>query len=220
MRKILGAAALLALGACASGLSEEQCLSGDPASFGFEDGRDGYAVTRVEDRVAQCTRYELNFDRAAYARGWERGNRIFCTPEGALETALNGKGDIRNCLQADLLTRDAFEIGRNSADAKSKYDSAQSRYDSLISTIRNERYTIEKSRRQLVNERDEDARNRLYKRIEEARRDLRRAEDDLYYAEREMRDADRYLDRMEYELSRIRAQIRSRAYDDERRGEE
>jgi len=212
MRKFLPIATLLALGACASGLSEEQCESGDPASFGYEDGRNGYPVTRVEDRVAQCSRYELAFDRGAYARGWEEGNRLFCTPQGALDAALQGRGDILSCPQADLLTRDAFSVGRDYARAKSNFDSARSRYDSLLSKIRSARYTIERSRRQLVNEEDDNARQELYRRIERARRDLREADNDLYYAERQLRDTERDFDRAEYDLSRIQAEIRSRNY--------
>lgn len=49
MRLIFSASLLALMTACATGLSEDQCLTGDARNYGFEDGRDGKALVRAKN---------------------------------------------------------------------------------------------------------------------------------------------------------------------------
>lgn len=213
MKRLLAIAALGMMSACASGLSEQDCLNADPAGIGFEDGRNGKFASAVEDRVSECSRYDLPFEREPYRQGWESGNRVFCTPEGALSVALEGRGDIAACPVADYFTVETFRTGREVYRAEQEYEQAESRYENLISTIRNRRSDIIITERKLRDEPDANQRDELADRIRRFRRELREAENDLDYARYDLRRAERAYDEARYELDRLRVELRRRSLD-------
>ena len=211
-QKSLYAMGMLALlTSCATGLSEEECRSGRAGNVGYEDGINGSRLSRVDDRIEQCARYEISFDDRAYASGWRDGNAIFCTPEGALAVALRGQGDIRACPSASFLTTEAFRIGRAHEAAEDELDSARSEYNSLFSRIDSLRRNIDITARKLRDEPDANQRRELAERLQRYRRDLREVYDKIDYAERRIRYAENDLNRAEYELVRLRTELRRRA---------
>lgn len=207
-RSIYGLAMLAVLTSCATGLSEEECLSGRAGNVGYEDGLNGSQLSRVDDRIEQCARYEIGFDDRAYAAGWRDGNAVFCTPEGALAVALRGQGDIRACPSASFLTTEAFRIGRAYEAAEDELEDARSDYNSLFSRIDSLRRNIDITARKLRDEPDANQRRELADRLQRYRRDLREVYDKIDYAERRIRYARNDLNRAEYELVRLRTELR------------
>lgn len=174
-RWIVAAAAALALGACATGrLGEDDCLAGDFGSVGFADGRAGALAAKVEDRVAECARFGVAVDRAAYAAGREDGLRRLCTVEGGEAFGLDDKryqgvcpGDAEN----DFLA--GYVVGRWLREFLDDVRSAQNGYDFDVDRIENARLAIRKARRVL---RDDDASEDDR---EQARKDIERERDRL-----------------------------------------
>ncbi len=206
--KSLSFLALLALGACATGLSEQACLTGDAESIGFDDGRRGRMAASVLDRVEQCARYELAFDQSAYRAGWAQGNQFFCTPTGALTASLAGEGDLIACAAPDALTIEGYSVGRRVAAAQREYDNAQRRIDSLRSTIRSGRYQIDRVREKIPLIDNEDRRNELRADAERARRNIRNARRELPFARSAQRQAERELYAAQTSLSIFRSRLR------------
>ena len=112
MRARIAILTLLALGGCATGLSERECEIGDWRRIGFQDGRDGQSSARLDDRVRECGRFDIPVDRVLYEDGRREGLTYFCSPRGALDASLRGVGNIGLCSQAEAITQRAFSRRR------------------------------------------------------------------------------------------------------------
>lgn len=80
MRILLGGVLLALLSGCAT-MSAEECRTQPAAALGEKDGRDGYPLSRLERRVADCAKAGVAFDRDAYLPPYREGLKSYCTPQ-------------------------------------------------------------------------------------------------------------------------------------------
>lgn len=81
---ILSACCLISCGGCAT-LSKQECLQGDWYAIGYEDGRDGYAYTRLLNHKKACLDYRVSPDEKEYRRGRDDGLVVYCTEMNGYE---------------------------------------------------------------------------------------------------------------------------------------
>ncbi len=93
MRVLCTALLALVLGACASqpSVSENQCRAGDWQTIGYQDGRSGYASTRLLDHQEACGEFQIYPERSAYLDGWHEGVEEFCTPGNGFSLGERGR---------------------------------------------------------------------------------------------------------------------------------
>lgn len=196
---------------CATGLSEEKCTQGNWESIGFSDGRDGEPLNKLADRTEQCERFDIAVEDTRYRAGWEQGNALFCTPEGALSVALNGRGDVRVCEAPSDLTLRAWRVGRDFHRAENALEQAENNYRNAQNSIRRDRNTISETQKKIRNEKTEDGVKKLEKRLRDTRKRLDRTRRNLPNLEYEITRADiayrrarRDLDDLEFDIRRAR----------------
>ena len=208
MRAILSAAVLVgaavALGSCAT-MSEEQCLAGDWAGQGFNDGAAGYAMSRLGEHAEACVKHGVTPDDSAYRAGWSEGVLRYCTIDNGFRVGAQGGGYAGVCppgVERDFMM--AYEDGRAVhlaeqavADARGRIDSNADRLEELDDKI--EAKQNELRAEGLSDEQRETLRNRI--------RELRREREDT---EREWRRAQRELDDAEERARDVRWRMESR----------
>ena len=122
-------AALVLLGACAS-LTEEECRAGDWFAVGLADGAEGRGTDRLEAHRRACAPAGITPDAEAWAKGRERGLRLYCVPQKAHAVGRQGRAIAEGCTAAELARmRPAWEWGR-------EYRRLELEADSLRSEIR------------------------------------------------------------------------------------
>lgn len=208
MRTVLSAllltGAAVALGSCAT-MSEEQCLAGDWAGQGFNDGAAGYAMSRLGEHAEACGKHGVVPDDAAYRSGWSEGILRYCTIENGFRVGAEGGGYAGVCpagVERDFLI--AYEDGRAIHLAEQAVSEARSRVDSNGYRLEELDDKIEAKQRELRAEGlSEEERDTIRNRI----RELRREREDT---EREWRRAQRELDDAEERARDVRWRMESR----------
>lgn len=208
MRTVLSAllltGAAVALGSCAT-MSEEQCLAGDWAGQGFNDGAAGYAMSRLGEHAEACGKHGVVPDDAAYRSGWSEGVLRYCTIENGFRVGAEGGGYADVCpagVERDFLI--AYEDGRAIHLAEQAVSEARSRVDSNGYRLEELDDKIEAKQRELRAEGlTEEERDTIRNRI----RELRREREDT---EREWRRAQRELDDAEERARDVRWRMESR----------
>ncbi|HMB72905.1 MAG TPA: DUF2799 domain-containing protein [Gammaproteobacteria bacterium] len=79
----------LILCGCA-GISEEQCLSMDWRTIGFEDGANGRPVQSISNYRQACGEYGVTADLDSYRSGHAEGLDTYCRPARAFEEGRRG----------------------------------------------------------------------------------------------------------------------------------
>lgn len=105
-------ATLLVLSGCAT-LSEEECLTADWFSIGFEDGANGYPSNRIGSHREACAKHGVTPDLRQYQDGHEEGLLSFCTARNGFSKARNGyqySGICPPSLEPEFL--DGYQAGR------------------------------------------------------------------------------------------------------------
>ena len=105
-------ASLLVLSGCAT-LSEEECLTADWFSIGFEDGANGYPSNRIGAHREACAKHGVTPDLRQYQDGHEEGLINFCTARNGFSRARNGYQYTGICppsLEPEFL--DGYQAGR------------------------------------------------------------------------------------------------------------
>lgn len=105
-------ASLVVLSGCAT-LSEEECLTADWYSIGFEDGSNGYPASRIGSHREACAKHGVTPDLRDYQDGHEEGLLSFCTARNGFSKARNGyqyNGICPPSLEPDFL--DGYQAGR------------------------------------------------------------------------------------------------------------
>ena len=103
-------ALLTSLAACNS-LSPEECLMADWDLIGFEDGSQGYELSRIGQHRQACAAHGVTPDLSRYEAGFTRGVRTFCTWDKGFTRGSSG-GNYHGQCPADLAG--AFIDGYNS----------------------------------------------------------------------------------------------------------
>ena len=104
---------MLTLVSCAS-LNEDDCLSMDWATLGYEDGAAGHTGKRIGKHREACAKYGVSPNLEAYNSGRNDGLKEYCRPANAYTVGVSGaqyKGVCPSEL-ADEFTH-AYEDGRH-----------------------------------------------------------------------------------------------------------
>jgi len=86
-----GALALaLAVSACASGLSKDECRLADWRTIGYEDGARGVSQSRIGEHRKACADHGVAPDLDAYRSGWQEGVQGYCQPGNGYRLGRSG----------------------------------------------------------------------------------------------------------------------------------
>lgn len=126
----LALVAMVALSGCAS-MDEDECLTVDWRTVGYEDGAAGYSGDRVGQHRKACAKHGVSLDLAAYQSGRDEGLREYCRPQNAFRLGANGGGYNGFCPAEldDDFTR-AYQSGRQLYTLKSRVADAGYQIDS------------------------------------------------------------------------------------------
>lgn len=132
--------ALAALGAglagCASApLNAEQCAAIDWYQLGLADGRQGQALTALNDEITQCRPFDISPDMTAYNRGRDEGLQSYCRPPVLLEATVQSVGDPFVCEPFTSDQTEAFELGRDTREAVVRWQSVQQQYQQIADSL-------------------------------------------------------------------------------------
>jgi len=72
------------LNGCAT-LSKEDCLQGDWKTIGYNDGAQGYTLSRLTEHQQACTEYGVKPDLVAYQAGHAEGLVYYCQPNNGFK---------------------------------------------------------------------------------------------------------------------------------------
>ncbi|WOI54392.1 DUF2799 domain-containing protein [Parvularcula sp. LCG005] len=171
----------VSLTACASRLSQEDCEIGDWSTIGYQDGVDGLPAGKVQDRVKECSRFDIALDQRTYEAGRQSGLEVFCSPEGALDAGYRRVGEINLCPAEAGLARLAYGVGRDYADARANLNRIEDSYRYERQAISGLRSQIRRLRYRLRDARSKEERSEIFADLRYARNRLDRAIDSFYY---------------------------------------
>lgn len=125
------AAAVLAaalLGACSSGMDNNQCAVADWRTIGYEDGLHGLPADRIGVHRVACARHGITPDLAAYTAGRERGLAEYCQPKNGFRVGLHGGGYANVCSGAtEQAFVNGYQWGRQIYDARNDLNNTRAR---------------------------------------------------------------------------------------------
>ncbi|MCA8870015.1 MAG: DUF2799 domain-containing protein [Rhodobacteraceae bacterium] len=93
-------AVLFLLVSC-SGISREDCISGDWRAIGQRDGQAGYGPERLSEQARICKAFGVSPDAAAWEKGRREGVRQYCTPQNAYQLGRKGRPISDLCTASD-----------------------------------------------------------------------------------------------------------------------
>lgn len=106
------AAALLALGGCAS-MNESECRAVDWRTVGYEDGVAGYPGDRIAQHRKACAKHGVTPDLAQYQAGRTEGLHEYCQPSNGFRVGAGGGSYAGVCpAELDGAFVGAYESGR------------------------------------------------------------------------------------------------------------
>ncbi len=197
--RVIGCVVVFLLAVLQSGcatMTQGDCLSGNWARVGYDDGAAGYPPSRLGDHERACAAHGVGVDARTYMDSRERGLDVYCTPHRGFTVGSNGQNYAGVCpfdLERDFLV--GYADGRYVYDAKQLAEQARSDVSSLDYRIRTLRKDVDKTRDRIgkadIEEKDRDSLRHELRRL---RDDLKRAEDDLQQAHRRQHVAERDLD--------------------------
>jgi hypothetical protein len=80
-----------------STLSEKQCKTANWAQLGERDAYEGYGRERLYDHQKACSEYSVAPQTVAYNEGWDKGIRLYCTPQRGFDVGKTGASYRRTC---------------------------------------------------------------------------------------------------------------------------
>ena len=116
------------LGACATGMSKNECALADWQTIGYEDGLRGWPAERIGAHRVACAKHQVTPNLAAYTAGRERGLREYCQPKNGFRAGLPGAGYANVCSgPSEPLFVDSYRYGRQIHDARAELRSTHTR---------------------------------------------------------------------------------------------
>lgn len=101
IRQFAGSVAVaIALSGCAS-LNENECVTVDWQSIGYQDGAMGRPAAYSSQHRKACAKHGVTLDQYAYLQGRDQGLRTYCRPSKGFNFGANGVGYAGVC-PADL----------------------------------------------------------------------------------------------------------------------
>lgn len=184
---------------CAT-MNESQCLSGNWARAGYEDGAAGYPASRLTSHEKACSAHGVRADATTYLDARERGLREYCTPHRGYFVGSEGRNYANVCpvpLERGFLA--GFADGRRVHEAKQYAHELAAETGKFERTIRTIRKDITSAEGRLAKaDLSDTERSDLRRELRALREDLRRADDDLRRAERREHSARQDLSQLEY----------------------
>jgi len=193
---ITGPAAAIALAGCATGMSEDECLTADWRALGERDGAYGEEPEKFNERAARCEKFAIVADLASYKQGRDRGLESYCTPQSGYETGSRG-GIYRNVCppETEAAFLAEYDIGRQLYILNKDYDDAVAAYEAAVNGIDSNRYDLKRARdRYNENTLTDEDRAKVRDEMRDHRRQLEQLENDLPLLEV---DIDRARDRLD-----------------------
>lgn len=166
-------AAVTLISSCAS-MTENQCLTANWLDQGFRDGRNGQALSRLEEHRQACAKVGVIPNRQLYFQGRDQGVLHYCTPQNALQEGLKGQ-PYRNACPAHL----EYEFLLSYEQGKQIYDAEQ-----RVEKLNQQSSQIEKT---LKKESGQDERRYLREQLRDIDRQLQQAREDMRYLEKRLR---------------------------------
>ncbi len=109
---ILAVLGLLGIQGCAT-LSEEECLSADWHTIGYEDGARGFSAQRIGKHREACAEHGIAPNFQAYMDGHRAGLRQYCIPATGFALGRSGKRYSGVCpAELESAFMAAFDDGR------------------------------------------------------------------------------------------------------------
>lgn len=129
-----------ALSGCA-GMSEQECLTLDWRTVGFEDGTRGRPVGTIGNYRQACSKYGVSSDLESYRAGHAEGVEVYCRPAQGFEVGHRGatyQGVCPANLEPDFL------VAYNSGRRLHELESTVRQIDSRLASHRREQENIKK----------------------------------------------------------------------------
>ena len=122
---VLAIAAVI-LSGCAT-MSEDECLTVDWKTIGYEDGSRGYAADRLGSHRKACAKHGVTPDFSAYQSGHAQGVEAFCQPGRAFSYGESG-GRYNGICPADMEPEfvEAYNAGHKLYSLRSSLSAADS----------------------------------------------------------------------------------------------
>jgi hypothetical protein len=190
MRTIVLAAAALALSGCATGpiMDVAQCQVADWRQLGYQDAAGGVDASRFAARDQACMTAGYPGKSELYMAGHAEGLRVFCTPQNAFRTGLDGRSYGGQCPpDLDPQFRTAYRDGREIYDATSALRAVESALNSLRSDRENIERKIAMNEQGLYASQSDAERERHRNELFRLRSERNRVENDMRDRERELR---------------------------------
>jgi hypothetical protein len=123
-----GLFAAILLGACATGMSKDECALADWQTIGYEDGLRGFPAEHIGAHRVACAKHQVTPNLAAYTAGRERGLREYCQPKNGFRAGLNGTGYANVCSgSTETAFVNAYQWGRQIHVARTELRTTNSR---------------------------------------------------------------------------------------------
>lgn len=177
----------LGLSGCAS-ISEDQCLAGNWAERGYNDGLSGKSRGKLSDYAKACGEYSVLPDSEAYLNAYEEGLVGYCTYERGYSRGERGDSYNRVCSgELALDYRPGFDAGQVVYKIHSTHENMIQRFENTVRAIKDVDYRLENP------DLNDDERLRL-------RKKLRRLRDRAENLRRDIRSFERRYDLRRYRL--------------------
>ena len=128
LTRATGVLTAILLGACATGMSRDECALADWQTIGYEDGLRGFPAERIGAHRVACAKHQVTPNLAAYSSGRERGLREFCQPKNGFRVGLYGGGYANVCSgPTEPAFVDSYRYGKQIHDARTELRTTNSR---------------------------------------------------------------------------------------------
>jgi hypothetical protein len=163
------ASTLLLLSGCQV-MSEKECLNANWYQIGFQDGRNGEYVTRI-DRIAEaCGKVKVTPDQERYFAGRKDGLQDYCRPEHGFALGKNGV-DFHAVCPPDSVEpfRNSYREGRRIYEAHELVERVEKELSELKSKV--------------AKAKSDEERHHLHREIRLNEENLRKAKEALFAVE-------------------------------------
>jgi hypothetical protein len=168
------------LNGCSS-MSEEECLTADWYTIGFEDGSRGLVASAIGEHRKDCAEYGVAPDLEAYSQGRDRGLLEYCHARRGFTEGRSGTTYQGVCpaeTEDDYLA--GYSVGRQIHDMEQELGKLKSTFGEAKRELRrNESRTKELEKKVVSDESTEDERKAYLAELRQLRHDREHLEHDL-----------------------------------------
>jgi len=135
MKKIMIAAAAMVLSGCAA-MNENECLTADWKTVGFENGTQGLHASNITRYRESCAKHGIAPNLPEYQAGYNQGLKSYCTKGNGFTLGKSGnhyRGVCPSGLEDDFLH--GYQVGRTIYTARKDYDDSKRAVKRVASKI-------------------------------------------------------------------------------------